>query len=79
MLASGSLLDMQRNYLPLRSVDTPVAKRPFEATAREPPRSTVQASAGFWTCRLGKTVSTHACYCTAVEYAKSVLCGLVGV
>lgn len=25
---------------PLRSVDTPVAKRPVDATAREPPRST---------------------------------------
>lgn len=28
---------------PLRSVETPVAKRPMEATAREPPRSTMLA------------------------------------
>lgn len=26
--------------IPLKSVDTPVAKRPLDATAREPPRST---------------------------------------
>ena len=28
-------------YVTLRSVETPVAKSPFEATANEPPRSTV--------------------------------------
>lgn len=28
--------------IPLKSVDTPVAYRPFEATAREPPRSTAR-------------------------------------
>ena len=30
--------------LPLRSVETPVAKSPLEATASEPPRSTIHAS-----------------------------------
>jgi len=30
-----------RTNAPERSVDTPVAKRPFDATANEPPRSTV--------------------------------------
>jgi len=29
-----------KNAIPLKSVDTPVAYRPFDATAREPPRST---------------------------------------
>lgn len=29
-------------YLPLRSVDTPLANRPLDATAREPPRSTIR-------------------------------------
>lgn len=43
-LVSGSVLDLGRGHLPLRSVDTPVAKRPFDATAREPPRSTVDGS-----------------------------------
>lgn len=28
--------------LPLRSVETPVAARPFEATTREPQRSTIE-------------------------------------
>lgn len=31
--------------IPLKSVETPVAKRPREATAREPPRS---AKVGSW-------------------------------
>ena len=34
--------------LPFRSVDTPVANKPREATAREPPRSTMQASVPPW-------------------------------
>lgn len=28
--------------VPLRSVETPVAKSPFEATAKDPPRSTIE-------------------------------------
>lgn len=32
-----------RNFSPFRSVDTPVAKSPLEATASEPPRSTAIA------------------------------------
>lgn len=32
---------MWASNLPLRSVDTPVAYKPLDATAREPPRSTV--------------------------------------
>ena len=31
-------------HSPLRSVDTPVWKSPFDATANDPPRSTMQAS-----------------------------------
>lgn len=34
---------MERKISPLRSVDTPVAKSPLEATASEPPRSTTIA------------------------------------
>ena len=34
--------------LPLRSVDTPVANNPLEATANEPPRSVMQASVPPW-------------------------------
>jgi hypothetical protein len=31
----------KEGFIPFRSVDTPVEKRPREATAREPPRSTM--------------------------------------
>jgi hypothetical protein len=34
--------------VPLRSVDTPVAKRPVDATAKDPPRSTRLASVPPW-------------------------------
>lgn len=34
--------------VPFRSVDTPVAKRPRDATAREPPRSTMLAIVPPW-------------------------------
>ena len=35
-------MDFGGREIPLRSVETPVAKRPFEATARDPPRSTIK-------------------------------------
>lgn len=35
-------------YVTERSVETPVAKRPREATAREPPRSVMQAIVPPW-------------------------------
>lgn len=34
--------------LPFRSVETPVAKRPRDATAREPPRSVIEAMVPPW-------------------------------
>lgn len=37
-----------RVLVPLRSVETPVAKRPREATARDPPRSTIEAIVPPW-------------------------------
>ena len=55
-------------------MDTPVAKRPRDATAREPPRSTgwgreiLVFEWGVWEGRL-----THAGYCAAVEDVKAVL------
>ena len=35
-------------HVPLRSVETPVAKRPRDATASEPPRSVMQARVPPW-------------------------------
>lgn len=37
-----------KSYIPLKSVETPVAKRPLEATANEPPRSTILAIVPPW-------------------------------
>lgn len=53
----------QNGYRPLRSVETPVADRPLDATAREPPRSTSHR------CRVSNTrfgvthggISTYPC------------------
>lgn len=43
-----SIKDRIEVVIPLRSVLTPVAKRPREATAREPPRSTIDAIVPPW-------------------------------
>lgn len=63
--------------LPLRSVDTPVAKRPFDATAREPPRST----GWMFSCfdldqgEYGGDWHTHASDRAAMEDPETILVG----
>lgn len=39
-LIKSPILPPEERYVTFRSVDTPVAKRPRDATARDPPRST---------------------------------------
>ena len=73
-LIKSPILPPEERYVTFRSVDTPVAKSPREATAREPPRSTgwdceiLVFEWGFWEGRL-----THASYCAAMEDIEAVL------
>jgi hypothetical protein len=48
VLGLHCLIDTGKLSLPFKSVETPVAKRPRDATASEPPRSTMQASVPPW-------------------------------
>lgn len=47
-LMRSPILPPELRYVTFRSVDTPVAKRPREATASEPPRSTMLAIVPPW-------------------------------
>ena len=60
-----------RNSLPFKSVDTPVAKRPLEATASEPPRSTVSVSED----EEGQMIPghTHARNCSTMDNIETIL------
>jgi hypothetical protein len=61
-------------YVTFKSVETPVAKRPLDATAREPPRSTiihVQVSTEDEIKR--KSWTTHRSDRAAMKYAETVL------
>lgn len=41
-LACSPLSYPRKVFIPVRSVDTPLVNKPCEATAREPPRSTIE-------------------------------------
>lgn len=68
--------EQRQGGLPFKSVDTPVAKRPFDATAREPPRSTVQ-EVRQWIFHgdtlQGKDQRAHAGDCSTMEGSETVL------
>jgi hypothetical protein len=60
-----------QNSLPFKSVDTPVANKPLEATASEPPRSTVMISDGK-EIQLSSDF-THARNCSAMDNIETIL------
>ena len=60
---------------PFKSVDTPVANRPLDATAKEPPRSTAKTILNKWRALSNKRwkLRTHASNRSAMNDAEPVL------
>ena len=65
-----------RNSSPFKSVDTPVANKPLESTARDPPRSTVAVSHGE---EEEFQIFTHACNCSPMDDIKTILNPVSGI